>query len=91
MNNNWISVDDRPLFTEDAEGNWTCTEDGEGEFLAAVQYSDNRRPDEKNLWWIRVCVVVDQIGLCVVVDDDSEPAGWNLNQVTYYIPITYPE
>ena len=67
------------------KGNWTCTEDGDKEFIAAVPYADSKRPDETNLWWIRHCVVEDEIGLCVVGDDDNEPAGWQLENVVYWM------
>lgn len=84
--NKWISVDERPLFTKDEKGIWTCTEDGDGEFFAAVPYNDVKRPKEE-LWWIRHCVVEDEIGLCVVGDDDIEPAGWDLEDVTHWMPL----
>lgn len=90
ISNVWISVDDRPLYTIDENGNWTCTEDGCNEFIAAVPYGDTRRPNETNLWWIRHCVVEDCRGLCVVGDDDNEPAGWQLEQVVYWIPWVTP-
>ncbi len=86
----WISVEERPLFTKDENGNWTCTEDGDKEFIAAVPYADSKRPDETNLWWIRHCVVEDAIGLCVVGDDDNEPAGWQLEDVVYWMPLVAP-
>lgn len=81
--NDWISVYDRPLFTNDEKGNWTCTDDGNKEFLAAIPYNDKNKPG-KELWWIRHCVVEDSTGLCVVCDDDNEPAGWQLEDVVYY-------
>ena len=86
----WISVDERPLFTKDENGNWMCTEDGDKEFIAAVPYADKKRPDENNLWWIRHCVVEDAIGLCVVGDDYNEPAGWSLENVAYWMPWVVP-
>ena len=86
----WISVEERPLFTKDEKGNWTCTEDGDKEFIAAVPYVDKKRPEEINLWWIRHCVVEDAIGLCVVGDDDNEPAGWQLEDVTHWMPWVVP-
>jgi hypothetical protein len=84
----WISVEDRPLFINTPHG-WKCTEDGEREFIAALPYSDSKRPNEE-LWWIRHCVVVDSTGLCVVTDDDTEPAGWNLEDVTHWMPLPAP-
>ena len=85
----WHSVEDRPLYTKDERGNWTCTEDGDNEFIAALPYNDSKRPNEE-LWWIRHCVVVDETGLCVVTDDDTEPAGWNLEDVTHWMPMPEP-
>ena len=83
----WISVKDKPLFTTDENGYWTVTEDGEGEFLAAVQYFEKG----KKVWWIRLCVVKDGDGLCVICDDDVEIAGWELEDVEFYCPINEPE
>lgn len=85
----WISVEERPLFTKDEKGNWTCTVDGDKEFLAAISYTDKRQPG-KDLWWIRHCVVADSLGLCVVGDDDNEPAGWQLEDVLFWQPIPAP-
>lgn len=85
----WYSVKDRPLFMKDQYGNWICTEDGNGEFIAAIPYNDSRRPN-KGLWWIRHCVVEDEIGLCVVGDDCNEPAGWSLEDVTHWMPMPSP-
>jgi len=78
------SVEDRPLFIDTPQG-WVCTEDGEGEFMAAVPYNDARRPGE-DLWWIRHCLI-NEDGLCVVCDDEVEVAGWNLDQVTHWCPV----
>jgi hypothetical protein len=75
----WHSVEDRPLFTKDERGNRVCTEDKE--FIAALEI--NKR------WWIRHCVV-DETGLCVVGDDNNEPAGWNLEDVTHWMPMPSP-
>ncbi len=86
---NWISVEDRPLFTIDENGHWVCTEDGDKEFIAAVEYNDSREP-YKTKWWIRHCVVEDGVGLCVVGDDENEPAGYELSDVTHWMPITPP-
>ena len=85
----WISVKDAPLFTTDEQGNWTCTEDGDGEFFAAVPYKNVTQPNEE-LWWIRHCVIEDETGLCIVSDEDNEPAGWNMKDVTFYQPIPKP-
>jgi hypothetical protein len=86
----WTSAKDFPLFTEDKTGCWTLTEAGCKEFLAAVPYIDNKRPSEKNLWWIRLCVIGDG-GLEIVGDDDNESAGWSLNDVTHYLLIEPPK
>ena len=82
----WISVKDRPLFTIDEKGNWECTSDGDGEFIAAVPYyiSGNRK---NKLWWIRHCTFVDADGLHVVTDDETEKAGWDMKDVVYYHPL----
>jgi hypothetical protein len=85
----WISVDDRPLFTKDKKGNWICTDDGDKEFFAAVPYTDKNKPN-KDLWWIRHCVIEDETGLCVVGDDVNEPAGWQLENVTHWMPLPAP-
>lgn len=87
--NDWHSVEDRPLYTKDEHGNLVCTEDGDGEFIAAVPYNDGKRPNE-DLWWIRHCVVEDEVGLCVVGDDDNEPAGWSLEDITHWRQMPSP-
>jgi len=74
----WRSVEQFPLFTIGELG-WEATEDGNKEFLAAV-------PTNKG-WWIRHCVLQDETGLCVVGDDDNEPAGWDMKDVTHWKPI----
>lgn len=85
----WISAAKHPLFIIDEKGNWECTEAGNKEFIAAVQYEDRKKPGEI-LWWIRHCVVVDRIGLSVITDDDTEPAGWSLDMVSFYQPVPSP-
>lgn len=87
-NNGWISVEDKPLFTVDENGHWLCTEDGEGDFMAAVPYYDNKK--NKDLWWIRHCVIEEETGLCIVGDDYNEPAGWSLEHVTHWQPLPQP-
>lgn len=72
----WNSVLHYPLYTLDKNGFWQCTEDGEGDFLAAVETNEG--------WWIRHCVIEDEIGLCIVYDDYNEPAPWSLNDVSYW-------
>lgn len=83
----WISVDDSPLYKDTPNG-WECTEAGEQEFMAAIQVYNNKT--KETYWWIRHCVVEDEIGLCIVVDDYNEPAGWELSQVEYYQPLPNP-
>ncbi len=82
----WFSVKERPLFTKDEKGYWTCTKDGDTEFIAAVQYNDNTQPG-KTFWWIHHCVIEDETGLCVVGEDGNEPAGWQLEDVEYWKPV----
>lgn len=82
----WIEVEDAPLFTKDENGNWTCTDAGDKEFIAAVPYGDSRKPDT-TYWWIRHCVIQDEIGLCVVGDDDNDPAGYTMEDITHYQPL----
>jgi|694.fasta_scaffold73636_2 hypothetical protein len=86
----WIHVSDRPLVIKVGEHAWETTEDGSGEFLAAVPYNDSTRPEEKDLWWIRHCVI-EESGLCVVGDDDNESASWSAHNVEYWMPITNPK
>lgn len=84
----WVSVEDKPLFITTPLG-WECTEDGEGEFLAALQYNDTRHPG-KDLWWIKLCTVEDGLGLCVVSDEGNESAPWDLSDVTHYCKVSEP-
>lgn len=79
----WMPVTTRPLYKTTRNG-WEVTEDGEGEFWAAVPLKDGT-------WWIKHCVVEDRIGLCVVCNEDTEPAGFDLEDVTHFIPISLPE
>lgn len=85
---NWISVEDRPLFKKHDDSLIIITEDGEKEFLAAVPYKDKQKPME-DLWWIRHCII-EESGLCVVGDDINEPAGWELEDVTHWQPLPAP-
>ena len=71
----WISVEDKPLYTKDDNGNLTCTEEGNSEFIAAVPTNTG--------WWIRHCVVEDS-GLAVVGDCDNDVAGWELEDISHY-------
>lgn len=83
---NWISVEDRPLFTIDENGHWVCTEDGDKEFIAAVACEE----PSGIKWWIRHCVVEDSVGLCIVGDYENEPAGYMLSDVTHWQPLPTP-
>lgn len=88
----WISTKDRPLIEPEAVGGWIATVDGDKEFIAAVPYiyddASLNSPVEK--WWIRHCVLEDGTGLCVVGDDDNEPAGWQIEEVTHWMPLPEP-
>lgn len=81
---NWINILDRPLITRNERNEWECTNDGMKEFIAAVPYFLSTCPGIQ-LWWIRLCIIEDETGLCVVGDDDNEPAGWTIDDVTHYI------
>jgi hypothetical protein len=78
----WVSVEDKPLVNKTKTG-WVCTEDGDKDFIAAVPLSDGT-------WWIRHCRIADETGLCVVTDDDIEPAGWQITDITHYQPLPTP-
>ena len=78
----WISVKDKPLVVQ-TEFGWECTEDGEGEFMAAIMQNTG--------WWIHHCHIVDRIGLCVInEDDDDTPAGYEIEDVQFWQPIIPP-
>lgn len=82
----WISVEDRPLVICDEDNSgWIATDDGSKEFIAAVPYTNSTVPG-KELWWIRHCVI-EESGLCVVCEDDNEPSGWSIDDVTHYQPL----
>lgn len=85
----WISVADSPLLTKDIDNCWTLTDNGMKEFLAVVPYDDKTKPDEKNLWLVRHCII-DDGGLKIVGDYDNEPAGWSLEDVTHYMLLPEP-
>lgn len=78
----WISVKDRPLFKILSDETWEATEDGEKEFLAAVETNKG--------WWIKHCVIEDRIGLCIVGELDNEPAGFDLSDIQYFAHIASP-
>lgn len=84
----WIDVKDSPLFTKDEKGRWTCTDAGSKDFLAAILI--NNMATNKTEWWIRHCAIEDDIGLCVVGDVENDPAGWQLEDVQFYIPLPSP-
>lgn len=83
---NWHSVKYRPLIRQSQNG-WVATEDGDKEFLAALQYFNST--DKKLYWWIRHCVLQDG-ELYVVGDDDNEPAGWTVDAVEFWTHIEPP-
>ncbi len=85
-NYQWISVADSPLYTIDEKGNWICTEAGDKPFIAALQYTDKKRPG-KQLWWVMPCIVEDGRGLCIIGDEENVIAGWDLTDVTHYKPL----
>jgi hypothetical protein len=83
QNQNWISVKASPLFTIINDQRWECTEAGEKEFLAAIRLNNDE-------WWIKHCVIEDQVGLMVVGETDNEPAGFDLSDIEFYSHITPP-
>ena len=86
----WIKTEDKPLIVfDEADEYWMVTPEGDKEFIAVVKYSDKTRPDEQN-WWIRHCVIEDEIRLCVVGDDCNEPAGWETTDITHWMPLPEP-
>lgn len=86
--NRWVKVEDVPLVIYSGN-NWQTTDAGSREFIAALQYEDLTKPG-KLLWWIRHCVIEDNIGLCIVGDDENTPAGWDMRDVTHYQPLPSP-
>ncbi len=85
----WHSTEDRPLCKKDQKGHLWITDDGDGEFLAAVPYYNKNRPNEE-LWWIHHCNVGDNGSLFIIGDDYDEPAGWSVQDVTHWHPIPEP-
>lgn len=85
----WISTKDRPLYIINEKGWWECTEDGDKPFMAAIPYHNEEGP-EKIHWWVHHCVIEDEVGLCVVGEDENIPAGFDMKDVEYYIPIPKP-
>lgn len=80
----WISVEERPLFTE-TKGGWIATDDGDKDFIAALKYEDKLQPG-KELWWVHHCSLEDETGLVVIGDDENEPAGWTMKDITHWMP-----
>lgn len=85
----WISVKDKPLIIRNERNEWECTDAGMKTFVACVPFQKQTHPNE-DFWWIRLCVMEDEIGLCVVGDDDNEPAGWNIDDITHYFHLPEP-
>lgn len=88
LSHQWISVKDRPLIIETPKG-WECTEDGNKDFLAAIPYW-NISGEKVLKWAIHHCCFEDEVGLCVVGDDENTPCGWDHSAITHYIPIPAP-
>lgn len=80
----WISVKDSPLVFFDEHNRWEATKDGMSDFMAAVPLRDGT-------WWIKHCILEDEIGLCVIGEDDNEVAGWTIEDVTHYMKIEPPK
>lgn len=85
----WISVEDRPLIVVEPDEGWFTLPDGDKEFIAAIPYADLSKPDENNLWWIRHCVI-DNDSLCIVGDVDNELCGYNVTDITHWMPLPEP-
>lgn len=82
----WVSVADKPLFYEEG-GRRILTETGDGEFVAAIPYSDTKYPGEQ-LWQVVHCHVDTDGDL---TDSHGDSVGWSLEDVDYYIPIPSTE
>lgn len=80
----WYNVNDRPLITKHDNGRWSATDAGSNDFIAAVPYKHKDHGD-KIFWWVHHCVI-DKSCLCVVGEDDNEPAGWEIDGVEYWMP-----
>lgn len=89
LGKDWISVKERPLVIN-GDHYWQCTEDGSKEFMAAVPYSDTNKPGQL-LWWIRYCLIEDEVGLCVIGDTENESCGWEVDHVEYWMPVNEPK
>jgi hypothetical protein len=87
----WVSVEEKPLITKDENNNWTCTEDGDKEFIAAVPYTEKMKDGTyKDKWWIHHCIIEDEVGLYIVDDEGNTPAGWSIEDVTHWQPLPNP-
>jgi hypothetical protein len=84
----WVNAEVEPLIIKEGR-NWQTTKAGSGMFLAALQYHD--KTDGKTHWWIRQCVIEDEVGLCEVGEIENVPCGWEADQVEYYMPIKAPD
>lgn len=83
----WISVEDRPLISQTKLG-WEVNEGVPDEFIGALEVFDNKK--NTSYWWIRHCIIIDEVGLCVMSDDDYEPCGWQISDITYWQPMPEP-
>jgi hypothetical protein len=83
----WVSVKDKPLIIS-FDDHWEQAEGAPSEFIAAVEVHNTKTGED--YWWIRHCVIEDNIGLCVVGDDDNQPAGWEIPDVQFYHPLPPP-
>ena len=87
----WVSVEEKPLITKDENNNWTCTEDGDKEFIAALPYTEKMKDGTyKDKWWIHHCIIEDEVGLYIVDDEGNTPAGWSIEDVTHWQPLPNP-
>lgn len=86
----WVKASDKPLFHyEEREGKkwWVMNDDAPDEFIGAVEVEvKNNKTGKTYWWWKRHCIIEEGRGLCVVTDDDTEPAGWEMDDIEYYIP-----
>jgi hypothetical protein len=78
----WISVKDSPLFTVDEKGNWECTKNGSKEFMGGLYTNSG--------FWQGHCIVIDEIGLRLVLDEDNEPCPWELGDIQFYFLLPNP-
>lgn len=81
-NNKWLDVEEYPLFIKSPNGYWLSTAYADKQFLAAVPTNHG--------WWIRLCCLVDDVGLAVVTGDDWESAGWDMEDVTHFMLLEGP-